>query len=113
MNQGKASVLTINSGSSSIKFALYSMGESMQRTLAGKMDRIGLAEATLTFDELPAQKQEPDKYQLSNLTGYPSTIYFLFRRFLFIRSTPMQINYTFDAKHHSPVGGRKSARDLS
>jgi len=35
-------ILTINSGSSSIKFALYSMGESESLVLSGSMQRIGL-----------------------------------------------------------------------
>ena len=40
-------VLTINGGSSSIKFALFEAGDSLQRILAGAIERIGLPEATL------------------------------------------------------------------
>ena len=40
-------ILTINGGSSSIKFALFEAGDSLQRILAGGIDRIGLPEATL------------------------------------------------------------------
>ncbi|MGA7540911.1 MAG: acetate/propionate family kinase [Steroidobacteraceae bacterium] len=47
----KPCVLTINGGSSSIKFALYRAGEALERRLYGKMDRLGLAGATLTFEE--------------------------------------------------------------
>jgi acetate kinase len=36
------SALTINGGSSSIKFALYQPGEPLERRLYGKIDRIGL-----------------------------------------------------------------------
>jgi membrane protein DedA with SNARE-associated domain len=36
------SILTINGGSSSIKFALYPAGEPLKRGLHGKVDRIGL-----------------------------------------------------------------------
>jgi acetate kinase len=36
-------VLTINSGSSSLKFSLYSMGQSEALLLSGEFDRIGLA----------------------------------------------------------------------
>jgi acetate kinase len=32
--------VTINGGSSSIKFALYQVGESLKRKLCGKIDRI-------------------------------------------------------------------------
>ena len=35
-------VLTINGGSSSIKFALYQMGESLEKSFYGSIDRIGL-----------------------------------------------------------------------
>ncbi len=43
------SVLTINGGSSSIKFALYQVGERLDRKLFGKVDRIGLNGTNLTF----------------------------------------------------------------
>jgi acetate kinase len=39
------SVLTINGGSSSIKFALFRTGPAMQRILEGRIERIGLPEA--------------------------------------------------------------------
>ena len=41
------SILTINGGSSSIKFALFEAGDLFQRTLEGGIERIGLPEATL------------------------------------------------------------------
>ncbi|WP_261342996.1 acetate/propionate family kinase [Gimesia algae] len=40
-------MLTINGGSSSIKFALFEPGHSLQRILEGGIDRIGLADAAL------------------------------------------------------------------
>jgi acetate kinase len=42
-------ILTINGGSSSIKFALYEEGEPLKRMLYGQVDRIGLSGTTLTF----------------------------------------------------------------
>ncbi|MGA2430090.1 MAG: acetate/propionate family kinase [Candidatus Acidiferrum sp.] len=39
-------ILTINGGSSSIKFALFATGDSLSRILEGEIDRIGLPEAT-------------------------------------------------------------------
>ena len=42
MKQAKLTVLAINGGSSSIKFALYTMDDAPQRRLQGKVDRIGL-----------------------------------------------------------------------
>jgi len=40
-------ILTINGGSSSIKFALFDAGDSLRRILEGAIERIGLPEATL------------------------------------------------------------------
>jgi acetate kinase len=45
----KPSVLTINGGSSSIKFALYQVDKPLKRKLYGKIDRIGLSGTNLTF----------------------------------------------------------------
>lgn len=42
-------ILTINAGSSSIKFALYGIARPLQRGLAGKLERIGLPGTTLVF----------------------------------------------------------------
>jgi acetate kinase len=39
-------ILTINGGSSSIKFALFESGDSLRRILEGGIERIGLPEAT-------------------------------------------------------------------
>jgi acetate kinase len=41
------SVLTINGGSSSIRFAVYESGDPLRRQLAGKIDRIGQRGTTL------------------------------------------------------------------
>ena len=40
-------ILTINGGSSSIKFAVFEAADSLRRILEGGIDRIGLSEATL------------------------------------------------------------------
>ena len=45
-------ILTINGGSSSIKFALFEAGDSLRRILEGGIDRIGLPEATLRVKAL-------------------------------------------------------------
>jgi acetate kinase len=49
MQPAKSSVLTINGGSSSIKFALYQTGDPVQREFHGSLDRIGLSGTNLTF----------------------------------------------------------------
>ena len=40
-------ILTVNGGSSSIRFAVFEVGESLQRMLEGTVERIGLPNATL------------------------------------------------------------------
>lgn len=51
-------ILTINGGSSSIKFALYRIKEPLTRGLYGKLDRIGLGGTNLTFDDPIRIKQQ-------------------------------------------------------
>jgi acetate kinase len=45
------SLLTINGGSSSIRFALYDADEPLRRLLHGKVDRIGLSGTNLSFTD--------------------------------------------------------------
>ena len=40
-----AQALTINGGSSSIKFAVYALGDPPQQTLSGEVERIGLSDS--------------------------------------------------------------------
>ena len=47
----KPSILTINGGSSSIKFALYEAVKPLKRGLHGTVDRIGLSGTNLTFHD--------------------------------------------------------------
>ena len=58
-----AQILTINGGSSSIKFALYGAVKPLKRGLYGKVDRIGLSGTNLTFHE-PTKKQ-PESCKLA------------------------------------------------
>src|ERR1035437_3969367 len=46
-----SSVLTINGGSSSIKFSLYQTGKSLEQSFQGSVDRIGLPGTNLTFSD--------------------------------------------------------------
>ncbi len=47
MQPASPRILTINGGSSSIKFALFEAGDTLRRTLEGGIERIGRPEATL------------------------------------------------------------------
>ncbi|MFY9327085.1 MAG: acetate/propionate family kinase [Georgfuchsia sp.] len=51
MKPANSGILTINGGSSSIKFTLYHVEEPLQRRLYGKVDRIGLSGTNLTFHD--------------------------------------------------------------
>jgi acetate kinase len=55
-------VLTINGGSSSIKFALYKAGAPLRRGLNGTIDRVGLSGSHLTFND-PTTNQ-PERREL-------------------------------------------------
>jgi acetate kinase len=58
MNPANPRILTINGGSSSIKFALFEAGEPLQRIFAGGIDRIGQPKATLRVRGL----EQPDNF---------------------------------------------------
>ncbi len=74
MAETMQSILTINAGSSSIKFAFHQNGETLQRQLHGKIERIGLSDTALTFND-PTRKQ-PGKLEL-NAADHKSAAGFL------------------------------------
>ncbi len=50
-------VLTINGGSSSIKFAFYSIGSSLQQGMTGSIERIGVSGTKLMFSDAARDQQ--------------------------------------------------------
>jgi|SRR5665213_2001175 len=58
MKRDDSYILTINGGSSSIKFAFYEAGKPLKRELYGKVDRIGLKGINLTFQNIDTKKSE-------------------------------------------------------
>jgi acetate kinase len=54
-------ILTINGGSSSIRFAIYKPGEAPQRLLDGKIDRIGLRGTNLIVNDPGGKPQVPHR----------------------------------------------------
>jgi acetate kinase len=52
------SILTINSGSSSLRFALFADCESLPKVLSGKFDRIGLPDSQLSFKGTSSSQNE-------------------------------------------------------
>ncbi len=63
------SVLTINGGSSSIKFGLFHAGEPLRRGRFGKVDRIGLSGTTLTFQDAGGKPQASHKLTVADHTS--------------------------------------------
>ncbi|MEO8226680.1 MAG: acetate/propionate family kinase [Gemmatimonadota bacterium] len=59
-------VLTINGGSSSIKFAAYRADQSLERGLSGKIDRIGSNGTTLTFTNAAGEIEQSRKLATSD-----------------------------------------------
>ena len=52
-------ILTINGGSSSIRFAVYEIGDTPRRRLNGKIDRIGLRGTNLIVNNSTGKPQPP------------------------------------------------------
>jgi acetate kinase len=61
-------ILTINGGSSSIKFAMYRADQELKRGLYGNVDRIGVSGANLTFSD-PAT----NRHDIRNLAVFDHT----------------------------------------
>ena len=57
MHPANPRILTINGGSSSIKFSLFEAGDSLRRILESGIERIGLPEATLRVKRCEPQRQ--------------------------------------------------------
>jgi acetate kinase len=68
------SLLAINGGSSSIRFALYEELEPLRRRLVGKVDRVGLSGMTLTFKD--SSGTPPDR-RIINTDDHHSAVAFL------------------------------------
>jgi len=71
MTTDDALILTINGGSSSIKFALFEAGDALERIAAGAIDRIGLPRATL---EVKGRKPADNCSRLIAAPDYASAI---------------------------------------
>lgn len=74
MKAAAAQILTVNGGSSSIKFALYQAGEPLLRGLHGSVDRIGLRGTNLTFNDTGGKP--PSNHPLA-AADHQSAVHFL------------------------------------
>ena len=66
MKPGNPRILTINGGSSSIKFVLYQTGGPLERRLYGKFERIGLPDARLSFTDVLANQSDERRIDAPN-----------------------------------------------
>ena len=67
-------LLTINGGSSSIRFALYEEGEPLRLLLNGKVDRVGLSGTNLSFEDSTGLSQDSP---IIDPARHPSAVAFL------------------------------------
>ena len=73
----KAFIFTINAGSSSIKFALFSVGQTPERVLSGKIERIGLPDSALTLTDIASGRTEQETISAPD---HPACVGFLLDR---------------------------------
>ena len=62
MNVAEKSILTVNGGSSSIKFALFAVNDSLRRILSGKIERIGTPEAVFSVDSDRRDEKSAERF---------------------------------------------------
>lgn len=97
-----AMILTINGGSSSIKFALYKQGNEPDKIFSGQINRIGLPDAEFTLKDVKSGKKQ---VQPIKTTDYPSTISWL------ISSLGKQVDFDLiTAIGHRVVHGMKHTK---
>ena len=74
MKPAKRSILTINGGSSSIKFALYEIDGALKQLLSGEIENIGTGNTRLSFNDFNTDQ----KNNISmNADGYNNVAFFL------------------------------------
>ena len=72
MNSRDADIRALNGGSSSIRFAWYRKGTTLQRRLAGKIDRTGSSGARFSVDDPSGEPYFPHIGR-SNYSELPGT----------------------------------------
>ena len=64
--QSDSQILTVNAGSSSLKFALFRCAGPLSRVFAGKFERIGLPEGSVTVRDVAANEEETRSFCAAN-----------------------------------------------
>jgi acetate kinase len=98
------SVLTINGGSSSIRFAVYETGAKLKLRAAGKIDRIGLSGTNLVVHEPSRPKSNPLPIPGE---GHPAAVDFLMH---WLESQPFFSS--IEAIGHRVVHGMKHSQPI-
>ena len=75
MSLTKESVLAINCGSSSIKFAIYQISEPLTPRLIGKIDRIGLSGASLVLHDLNQSRQDSSNFPATDFRSAANLLF--------------------------------------
>jgi len=66
MKSTPKSILTINGGSSSIKFALYEIDGSLTQLLSGEIENIGIGNTKLNFNDLNTDQKNSISIKADN-----------------------------------------------
>jgi acetate kinase len=74
VNSEKKNILTINGGSSSIKFAVYDMDDKLQMIFSGKIEKIGLPQTRMSFRDSRSEKKEETHFEQLNLQAAVSEL---------------------------------------
>jgi acetate kinase len=74
MSVAAPTILTVNGGSSSIRFAVFRVGATFERRISGKLDRIGIAGTSLTVDDVTL---DPPRRTILAMAERASAVQFL------------------------------------
>jgi acetate kinase len=97
------SVLTINGGSSSVKFAIYLTGEPLKRVFSGTVDRIGLSAMTLSWRTTEGRSDEVLKPLQTDAQGVRPLIDWLEARPEFAAVTAIGHRVVHGLSHTEPA----------
>ena len=96
-------ILTINGGSSSIKFALYQAGQPLKKSFKGIIDRIGLPGTNLSFSESDGKQKDSLILESSDTRSVANfLIDWLEKKIDFSSIKGIGHRVVFDMKHTEP-----------
>lgn len=72
MSSANQMIVTVNGGSSSIKFSLYCVGKAIKRVQSGQIERIGVSGTTLSFTEAATNQRSSRSIAAADLPAAAS-----------------------------------------